>query len=278
MRYAPTDLSLHSDSPLGGIAHGGSIAPQLSLLHESGGGSKRVETGEFMVIVGRDGSATIHDKPNLQVQVHWLSPDGLKQDLSNIKHGLAMWIADPYAVKNLGTGLLPPGAKINEDEAWQLPGGQESPVLKGWQPQTALLSGKFDLTDWAMRAHGQDPYAEKKLAILDRTRDERAGMAEARRNEQLDHSAAIVRPQIDALWRRADVAPSMKRELLFELWDDCAEGDDALGRAGAAARGEILGFIRTNLPGAYSPADLAELNKKRHSKQAFEPDSPAPAP
>ena len=97
MRYAPTDLSLHSDSPLGGIAHGGSIAPQLSLLHESGGGSKRVETGEFMVIVGRDGSATIHDKPNLQVQVHWLSPDGLKQDLSNIKHGLAMWIADPYS-------------------------------------------------------------------------------------------------------------------------------------------------------------------------------------
>ena len=282
MRFGASDLLLHGDSPLGESPRGsGTVgAPPSSQLHDNGGGTKRAETGEFKITVGRDGVATIEDKPNLQVQTHWVSPEGVKQDLRNLKRGLAAWLTDPYAVKKLGVGLLPPDAKINEDEAWKLPSGQESAVVKGWQPQTPLLSGRFDLTDWAMRAHGHDPYAAKKLAILDGSREERVAMAEQRRREYFDHSAAIAQQQVEALWSRTEVDLPMKRELLFELWDDCAEGDDALGRAGAAARGEVLGFIRTRLPVessvAYPPGDLVELNKKRHSKQAFTPYESAP--
>ena len=55
------------------------------------------------------------------------------------------------------------------------------------------LVGKFNADDWLARKAGIDPYASAKLAYLDRTRDERAGIAEDNRTADLAHAAGLDR-------------------------------------------------------------------------------------
>ena len=135
------------------------------------------------------------------------------------------------------------------------------------------LGGSFDLTDWAMRSHGDDPYAGGKRAFLDRTREERYQLGKRYRKQQLARSPELARANVDrALASTTDIP--LRKQLLFELWDECAEsGDNDLVTGGAAARGMILGAIRTELRGdaAYTADELAELNRHRESAAPFAP-------
>jgi hypothetical protein len=132
----------------------------------------------------------------------------------------------------------------------------------------------FDLTDALMRATGSDPYAAEKLRVLDRTRDARVILARRSRHEQLSHSAMLVQGHIDRLWAKtSDLAT--RKQILFELWDDCAEpADDTELAAGAdAARATVIGWIQLKLTGAdaYTLDELARLNAHRHSRRVFAP-------
>ena len=119
------------------------------------------------------------------------------------------------------------------------------------------FGGRFDTTDWMMRRHGMDPYASEKLAMLDRTRDQRVEIGKAYR--------------LARLWATTqDVAA--RKELVFALWDECAEtGDEDLVSGGAGARELLLRFVQVKLPGAYTADELAKLNAHRHSKAMFDP-------
>ena len=135
------------------------------------------------------------------------------------------------------------------------------------------LGASFDLTDIAMRINGMDPYASAKLELLDRTRDMRAAMGDRHRAQLLASSADLMRGNIEAVL--ATVTDSRQRkQVLFELWDECAEtGDPALVEGGAAARATVLEYIRREMtgPNAYTAEELRALNSRRTSGIAFEP-------
>jgi hypothetical protein len=126
-----------------------------------------------------------------------------------------------------------------------------------------------------MRRHGDDPYSARKLALLDKTRDERVQIGTRHRAERLALTPQIIRKNLGALWA-ATPDPHARKRALFELWDECAEtGDPTVVAGGEAARRLVIGFIRAHLPAgsrdAYTPAELAALSRTKHSKAAFVP-------
>ncbi len=132
---------------------------------------------------------------------------------------------------------------------------------------------ELDSQDRLMSRMGSDPYARNKLALLDRTRDQRVAVGERHRHAQLAHATELMLRNIDRLWATAPDLAARKRGL-FELWDDCAEtGSDELIAGAAAARRLVIGAIRGRLRGAaaYTAAELTELNAVRRSTAVFAP-------
>lgn len=133
--------------------------------------------------------------------------------------------------------------------------------------------GTMDVTEMVMRGKGYDPHAQEKLAFLDRTREQRAGMAQEHRATQLSKSALLMRRTLDEMWASTR-DPAERKETLFELWDECAEtGDPEMVSGAAQARAEIMSFIRARMrgPHAYTKAELAQLNARKKSKATFSP-------
>lgn len=232
------------------------VAPSGELA-EVGGGRKRSDQGTFVAEIGRDGSVTLKDRPNLRVGFAVPSPRALGQ-------GLARWYRDPYAqTRDPERQPLPSGVVDDEEEQRK-------------RPKTVpLISGSFDMTDWLMRMAGRDPYMAAKLRFLDRTRAERVELAAEYRQELLRNVTVIVRAHAARAWEAPGTAAE-KRRLLFELWDECIEGGSEDERQAAElARAAILGFVQSHLPAGsehgYSAEELAELNRKRSSKQPFSP-------
>jgi len=208
-----------------------------------GGGGRRVDQGVFVARVGRDGHVSFRDRRNLRARIALPSRRDIGEHLER-------WAKDPYGV-------------AAEDE-------------RAVDTHTVtLLSGSFDLTDWAMRHAGMDPYQHRKLSLLDRTRDERAGMAASAEREDLRDSVAILPRQLAAIWKQPWPA-AVRRRVLFERWDECAEHGTTQVMAGARqARATIVAFIRHHLPAgsgdAYPAAELQALNSRRSSRQRFDP-------
>lgn len=153
-----------------------------------------------------------------------------------------------------------------------------SPTIKD-KPSVQHLYGPvflFDVTDWAMRQAGIDPYAYEKRKLLDETREERAQMSAAARTERLREAQRRLPTTLAAVWADPRHPTSARRRLLFQLWDECAEqGHDEVVAAGARVRAIILAFIRTRLPAgsrdAYTVDELETLNATRTSRATFSP-------
>lgn len=141
----------------------------------------------------------------------------------------------------------------------------------GWQQHG--LVGTFDATDALMRHYHQDPYAANKLETLDRTRDERAAITKRYRREQLRHSKELVVSALGDVWKTTQDLHERK-ELVFELWDDCAEtGDPEVIEGGHEARAAVVAFIQAHFTGAdaYTPGELHALNAHKTSQEPFAP-------
>jgi hypothetical protein len=141
-----------------------------------------------------------------------------------------------------------------------------------WQ-QHGLFDATFDVTDGFMRAHKQDPYAADKLRFLDRTRDQRVRIGTEYRKEVAAHAREYMTANLVAAW--ASTSDLRKRkQILFELWDDCAEaGSEQEVTAGRDAREMVVRWIQMKLvgPDAYTATELITFNKKKTSKQSFAP-------
>lgn len=239
---------------------------RTGLIQPAGGGTARADEGVFTMQVGRDGQATIKDARNLRVKLALPSP----RDLGR---ALAAWAEDPIGQSEAGPIKPQPvaiGAPRDPEQR-----KQHAPAIM------PILSGGFDLTDWAMRSSGADPYAARKLALLDATRDERVGMARAEKARTLAGAEASVRTELARLWARTDVDAPTRRRLLFELWDACVEdGPAAEVEAGARVRRQVVAWVRSHLPAGgadgYTAAELTRLNQQRQSRQRFAPYPPAP--
>lgn len=133
---------------------------------------------------------------------------------------------------------------------------------------------RFDVTDAVFAAAGMDPYQSRKRKLLDDTRSDRAQMATTARSRRLRQSLVRTKRMLAELWSRPDLGPEGKRELIFSLWDECAEEGSAEVVASAqAVRATIETFVRRELPRkqGYSEAELARLNAARQSRATFAP-------
>jgi hypothetical protein len=142
------------------------------------------------------------------------------------------------------------------------------------QPTAFLLIGLvgvFDVTDLVMRLHGDDPYAYDKALVLGLTRPMRDRMTDADRQRRVRLALAALPGDLQRIWSRRDLTAPMRRELLFHLWDELLEEDDA----GTSGRQTIVDFIRRKLPEGspegYAPAELDRWNASRRSRAEFAP-------
>jgi len=252
------DLSFHpSESTLAG----GAPPPEVEAtgrLAPHGGGSYQSNEGVFTAEVAPDGSVNLKDSKNFNIHLRLPGP-------KTIGRGIADWYESdkgPYGgdgKRSLADKALGSIDKEDRSKAAVVP----------------VLGGGFDVGDALMRRHGQDPYASRKLAYLDATRDERVQIGNRHRSEQLAQSTRLMQKNLDRMWATVTDTAARKRAL-FELWDECAEtGEPAVVEGGRAARKLVVGFIRGRLPAgsatAYTAAELAALSREKHSSEEFAP-------
>jgi hypothetical protein len=142
------------------------------------------------------------------------------------------------------------------------------------------LVGTFDLTDYLMRLHGEDPYSFDKGRVIVLSRDMRTKMTDTERAKLLQRAIHDLPRRLAFLWGRSDLSAKARRGLLFSLWDELLDGSATAttspeGKAALEAREMIETFVRDRLPpsgpDAYPAAELAQLNAARRSRSPFAP-------
>jgi hypothetical protein len=138
------------------------------------------------------------------------------------------------------------------------------------------VSGTFDINDALERAAGNDPYAAEKRKIAEETFEDRLCLAQAAARQRKQEGLFRLSQQLQRLTSTPGLSDARRRELVFDLWDDCVEETaDGEPDLGAAARATIIAFIRRTFPPesprAYTAGELASLNARRSSRRAFAP-------
>ena len=257
-------------------------------LQSAPGGAMVVHDLVTTMNVEPDGTANFHDKKDIDIHVRLPMSGDFKQVLRDFGDEVEYWHNDPYARTRYGrTEDLAPHlrAEPGQCDTWgdSLCDDALSPEMthkRAWvhddTPDNGggLLAGKLDITSYLYRKLVSDPYSSRKLKLLDDTRAERAARGAQFRADQLARSAEMIERNLDAL-AGAQLAPIELRAALFEMWDECAEGDDATGAAGQRARAMVIGWIGGHLPAgsanAYAADELAALDARRTSHQHFAP-------
>lgn len=152
-------------------------------------------------------------------------------------------------------------------------------------------------TEWLLALSGQEFDAAAKTAFLNQTRDLRMQIAVNFTRQLLESRLADLGQELIGLTADASRSLAERRAILFQRWDECDERmtaglpdtdnggelppeavsaiDDARLAAADKARRNIEGFIRRQLPRgsarAYTPAELAEFNRRRVSAETFAP-------
>ncbi|HEY1815023.1 MAG TPA: hypothetical protein VGG74_21900 [Kofleriaceae bacterium] len=210
------------------------------------------------LVVARDGTARALAPPAFTI--HRAVPT-----LHQLGDALEAWYADPYAPVRAGRERTLLRAAVDDATPDFIP-----LTTHEWQLVLPVAAGTFDATSIAMRAlHAGDPDASRKLALLDRTRDARAARGAEDRRDRLARSAEYAVSRLDAL-AASGLTGHELRVALFELWDECDEGDNEAGAAGDRARAMVLGWIRGHHV-AYTAGELSALAARRTSAQPFAP-------
>lgn len=265
--------------------------PKISgkLENSPGGGAVVNDTVTTMTVEG-DGNITFADKPDIDIQLKLpipnLDPEQMRQDLGR---SLTEWFADPYAATKFGrkaevsrVWMAVPGACDSWGDVWcddEMAPKAEKYVRDQKKTGGSILGGSADITAYLHRKYIGDPYASRKLKLLDDTRDERVARGTTFRTQQLLRSAELMGRTLEQLWAR-EADPVKRRAALFELWDDCDEGPGERGQAGKRARAMITGWIGARLPRgsaeAYTDEEIRFLDARRSSNQPFAPYPAAP--
>ena len=251
-------------------------------LVPSGGGNQEIRDRVAKFHVAPDGTVVgIESAPDFTFKLNLPNPSKIRK---RIGMELDAWRKDPYRDTRVGRMQdLPRHLQAAPDacQSWNDP---MCITAEDWQAQWkiedeaaaegALISGKADVTGYLHRKFVGDPYASRKLKILDQTRDDRVRAGATFRGKQLERSAELVQRNLQTLWRTV-TDPAERRAALFAMWDECSEDESAAGAAGERARTMVIGWIRAHLPkthpDAFSADDLARLDAARSSRQHFVP-------
>jgi hypothetical protein len=139
------------------------------------------------------------------------------------------------------------------------------------------MAGMADLVAVTRRAHD-------KQRFLDATEPLRTKMGAEYRRKTERTALTKLDGELRTLWADPVVPLSVKKERLFQRWDECMQTPDdphanaeqlARAKAGELARRRIEQWIRRQLPrshvDAFTPAELRELNQRRRSRARFDP-------
>ncbi len=141
-------------------------------------------------------------------------------------------------------------------------------------PGPVLLSvgGSFDVSG---------PNAAKQREFMRRTKSMREAMALRFREKELAAATVRVTADVVAIWREESVPLSIRKQRIFALWDEAEapRGDgpmqDTMEATQLEVRDRIERAVRRLAPAgsedAFTEAELAELNARRSSRDAFEP-------
>jgi hypothetical protein len=259
--------------------------PSGKLKNRPGGGAV-IHDEVTTVEVHRDGTAHFHDKSDFDVHLHLPIPSlhflrdperAWREWKEDVGEQMSRWYQDPYAEVRKG-----PASELPE-HLQGVPGQCDEWLTNqvACQPfamppsSGVLIDGKADITAYLMRKlHAGDPYGARKRELLEATFDERAARGGEFLTEQLLRSGQLMLRNLEQLWASTR-DPDARRRMLFAMWDECAEGEGALGEAGERARAIVIGWIRSHLPAgspdAYTADAIESLSRIRSSKQAFAP-------
>lgn len=257
-------------------------------LDDAPNGRAVIHDAVTTISVDRDGTVHLHDKPDVDAHLD-INPLAVITNVKDAGKTIADWAVDPEASKKFGrTQDLPAHlqASAGQCSSWgdALCDDQEAPDAEKATRERGIgggavalfeLSGKFDVTSMLMSKLGVgDAYSARKLELLDATRLERAERGAKYKQQQLDHSAQLVQNNLERVWATTQNVDERKATL-FELWDECSEGEGPIGEAGDRARKMVIGWIRAKLPdgkpGAFSAAEITALDNHRSSRQPFAP-------
>ena len=225
--------------------------PPTGQLQESGGGSHRSDQGPFTAKVAPDGSVTLKDRRNFQFGIRPPTP-------RSIAKGVTQWYDSDKG----------PDGQRGERTLEKEVGGSTDAGDRSKAVIVPVVRGSFDLTDAFMRGKGHDPYASKKLAFLDSTRDERVQIGTKHREQQLLLTPQIVRRNLDRAWQRAGDARARTRGAVRAL------GRGRRGRRREGRRGRPRGAqARRRLHPRAAPRGRPRRVPRRRARRA----EPAPA-
>jgi hypothetical protein len=266
----------HPEAPPATIAHN-------EKLENAPGGRGVIRDPVAVIDVDKDGYAHVNATPDIDVHFHVPLPSlhslryserAIRDFENDVGKGIRDWYADPYKEMRKGPATeLPDHLKAEPGQCDQY--GALNCEPEPMPPPRTIASGKADLTAYLAKKFGVgDVYSTRKRKLLDGTIDERAQRGEVYRTQQLKRAPELARRNLVQLWAGTQ-DPVARREALFAMWDECAEGEGSLGEAGELARKEVIDWIVAYLPrsspGAFSDDDIRRLSAHRTSKQAFDP-------
>ncbi|MBN2358442.1 MAG: hypothetical protein JXR83_03255 [Deltaproteobacteria bacterium] len=208
-----------------------------------------------------DGSVVLYDPPLVSARLLGVPVERLPQLLKDPKAEVRRAVKQRR--QELEAGRDQAGLPLGEDVLDAL-------AVLNFILTANSVSGVFDLTEIAMRAAGDDPYATEKRCFLieteplrERLRSQHLALRERRALDRLQAHlcqvwGAVERPAVD------------RRATLFRLWDECADSE-----SGRTAREIIEAFVRERLPAGsadgFAAAELLALNARRTSAMLFAP-------
>jgi hypothetical protein len=135
------------------------------------------------------------------------------------------------------------------------------------------LGLRFDVSEMAMRAMGDDPHAAQKARIADATREERFCLTLKDAESDKRNALYRLKDNLEQIVADPTLSGAERRAAVFDLWEGCLDAsDDVLANA---ARATIVAFIRRSFPAgsrsAYTPVELAMLNRRRNCSRPFDP-------
>ncbi len=155
---------------------------------------------------------------------------------------------------------------------------QNPPLISDIRVVGLALGRKFDLTEAVMNAIGDDPYSFQKKKIAEATREERLSVIIEDREWREREALFRLKGQLEAIATAPALSDAERRRHVFELWDDCPEGEGEGRWPMEAVRATVLAFIRRifpeGTPKAYAGTELAGLNRNRSSSRLFHPYAP----
>lgn len=135
---------------------------------------------------------------------------------------------------------------------------------------------EFDRTTGRFSMPGRNYRIWEKLRYLDRTRAKRLKIRRRWKQRIEKGYFTHIDARLHKIWQRNDLSYAAKKQVLFELWNECLENDGSeKAKRTQRARSAIIRFIRKHLPKgsphAYTAQELKRMARLRAGRAPFNP-------